>query len=119
MGDQHCDHAALLIHVALLLAVVVPQVCGKTREELIPSIPVLPLSWGDALAYLEALDGPEAPPSFRGALNITYRMGPSKDGLKAQLSVHNRFQRSPVWNVIATIPGTLQGSEVQPGGVES
>jgi len=90
------------------------QVCGKTREELIPSIPVLPLSWGDALAYLEALDGPEAPPSFRGALNITYRMGPSKDGLKAQLSVHNRFQRSPVWNVIATIPGTLQGSEDQP-----
>ena len=56
----------------------VEKVCGRTQEELIPQIPVMPLSYGDALLLLEQLGGEEAPDAFRGALNITYRTGPSQ-----------------------------------------
>lgn len=91
----------------------VEEVCGYKQEELIPKIPVLPLSYGDALPFLKSLGGPEAPPSFRGALNITYRLGPTQR-LTAVLHVENKFQTSPVWNVIAKIPGTLSKKEDQP-----
>ena len=39
-------------------------------------IPVLPISWGDALPLLRALEGPVAPASWRGALPLTYHVGP-------------------------------------------
>ncbi|MGD8281250.1 MAG: folate hydrolase, partial [Gemmatimonadota bacterium] len=42
----------------------------------IMKIPVLPLSYGDALPLLQALEGPVAPASWRGALPLTYHMGP-------------------------------------------
>jgi len=90
----------------------VEQVCGFTQDELIPKIPVLPLSYGDALPLLKTLGGEVAPPSFRGALNLTYRTGPSK--LRASLNVDNHFQKSPVWNVIATIPGSLSAEHDHP-----
>ena len=43
----------------------VSAVCGKTREELIPSIPVLPLSWDDAVPFLASLGGPLGSPDFQ------------------------------------------------------
>ena len=39
-------------------------------------IPVLPMSYADALPLLSALEGPVAPPAWRGALPITYHIGP-------------------------------------------
>src|ERR1700733_4777447 len=39
-------------------------------------IPTLPISYGDAQPLLAALHGPVAPVSWRGALPITYHMGP-------------------------------------------
>ncbi len=39
-------------------------------------IPTLPISYGDAKPLLSALKGPVAPESFRGALPITYHIGP-------------------------------------------
>lgn len=41
----------------------VDALCGSVPR--IPSIPVQPLSWGDALPFLEALGGPLAPPNFQ------------------------------------------------------
>ena len=38
-------------------------------------IPVLPISYGDALPLLRSLKGPVAPESWRGALPITYHVG--------------------------------------------
>ena len=75
---------------------------------------MLPISYGDALPFLESLGGPEAPPPFRGALNLSYRLGPTRGHLRAALHVHNRFQKSPVWNVIARIPGSLPPEQDQP-----
>src|SRR5438105_6712691 len=42
----------------------------------ITRIPVLPISYGDALPLLSALGGTVAPESWRGNLPITYRLGP-------------------------------------------
>ena len=39
-------------------------------------IPVLPISYGDAQPLLAALNGPVAPAAWRGALPITYHIGP-------------------------------------------
>ena len=92
----------------------VEEVCGFSKDELIPQIPVMPISYGDALVFLESLGGPEVPHNFRGALNITYRTGPTRNQLKVSLQVENHFQTSPVWNVIGKIPGTLPADRDQP-----
>ena len=42
----------------------------------ITKIPVLPISYGDAQPLLAAIDGPIAPDNWRGALPITYHVGP-------------------------------------------
>jgi N-acetylated-alpha-linked acidic dipeptidase len=39
-------------------------------------IPVLPISYEDAQPILEQLDGPVPPPTWRGALGLTYHAGP-------------------------------------------
>lgn len=76
------------------------------REEAatILKIPVLPISFHDAKPLLEALDGPEAPEAWRGALPFTYRVG---GGPKT--SVHLLIKQSwdivPAYNVIAKIKG--------------
>src|SRR5205814_9030223 len=41
-------------------------------------IPVLPISYSDALPLLRSLEGPVAPAAWRGALPITYHVGPGK-----------------------------------------
>ncbi len=42
----------------------------------ITKIPVLPISYADALPLLSALQGPVAPEAWRGGLPITYHVGP-------------------------------------------
>ena len=83
------------------------ELCGYNQSELIPNIPVLPLSYADAAPLLRSLSGPEAPANFRGALNLTYRLGPTRDGLLARLTVNNSFNKGPVWNVIAKVLTSL------------
>jgi N-acetylated-alpha-linked acidic dipeptidase len=75
----------------------------------IMKIPVLPISYGDALPLLEALGGPVAPESWRGALPITYHMGPGP----AQVRVHLEFDwdLKPAYNVIATMEGSTYPDE--------
>src|SRR5712691_9400250 len=48
----------------------------REEAEVITKIPVLPISYGDALPMLRELRGPVAPESWRGALAITYHVGP-------------------------------------------
>lgn len=67
-------------------------------------IPVLPISYADALPLLEALEGPVAPASWRGALPITYHIGPGP----ARVRVHLEFDwgLETAYNVIATMRGS-------------
>ncbi len=67
-------------------------------------IPVLPISWADAKPLLESLGGQVAPESWRGALPITYRTGPSVN--KVHLKIQSDWQIKPIRNVIARLPGT-------------
>ena len=67
-------------------------------------IPTLPISYGDAQPLLENLGGPVAPSSWRGALPITYHIGPGP--AKVHLKVKSNWDIKPVHDVIATIRGS-------------
>lgn len=70
----------------------------------ITKIPVLPISYGDAQPLLAALRGPVAPMLWRGALPITYRVGPGP--ARVHLKVKSNWDLKPLYNVIARIPGS-------------
>lgn len=71
----------------------------------IMKIPVLPISYEDALPLLQSLSGPVVPASWRGGLPITYHVGPGKE--KVHLKLEFNWDLKPVNDVIAK----LQGSE--------
>ncbi len=66
-------------------------------------IPTLPISYGDATVLLKSLDGPVAPPSFRGSLPITYHVGGS--GGTAHIKVVSNWDLTPVYDVVAMLKG--------------
>jgi len=72
----------------------------------ITKIPVLPLSYGDAQPLLAALQGPLAPREWRGALPITYHVGPGP--AKVHLRVMSNWEMKKVYDVIARIPGAIE-----------
>jgi N-acetylated-alpha-linked acidic dipeptidase len=66
-------------------------------------IPVLPISYADALPLLRNLKGVVAPEAWRGGLPLTYHVGagPAKVHLKLAFD----WQVRPLYNVIVRIPG--------------
>lgn len=72
-------------------------------------IPTLPISYGDAQPLLAALTGPVAPERWRGALPITYRVGPG--AAKVHLKVTSQWDMKTIYNVIARIPGAVDPDE--------
>lgn len=66
-------------------------------------IPVLPISHGDALPLLRALEGPVAPPAWRGALPITCHLGPGP--AKVHLTIESDWSLKKCYNVIAMMKG--------------
>ncbi len=70
----------------------------------IMKIPVLPISYEDALPLLQSLGGAVVPAAWRGSLPITYHVGPSKD--KVHLNLQFNWDLKPLYNVIAKLPGT-------------
>ncbi len=68
-------------------------------------IPVLPISYGDAQPLLEALGGLVAPEKWRGALPITYHIGPGPATIHLKLQFD--WKMVDCYDVIAK----LQGSE--------
>lgn len=72
-------------------------------------IPVLPISYSDALPLLRALTGPVAPQSWRGALPITYHLGPGPATVHLKLEFD--FKTVPAYDVIAKMPGSERPDE--------
>lgn len=70
----------------------------------IPKIPTLPISYADAQPLLAALLGPVAPDNWRGALPLTYRIGPTAEKVHLQLAFN--WDIKPVRDVIATMHGS-------------
>ncbi|MEO7433414.1 MAG: M28 family metallopeptidase [Dokdonella sp.] len=66
-------------------------------------IPVMPISYADAQPLLAALGGPVAPGNWRGALPMTYHIGPGP--AKVHLAIASDWTRKPVYDVIATMRG--------------
>lgn len=68
-------------------------------------IPVLPISYHDALPLLEALEGPVAPNSWNGSLPITYHVGPGKTKVHLQLAFN--------WDIVNCydVIGMIKGNE--------
>jgi len=70
----------------------------------ITKIPVLPISQRDALPLLSAMDGAVVPPEWRGALPITYHLGPGP--AKVRLKLAFNWDMVTIYNVIATLKGS-------------
>jgi N-acetylated-alpha-linked acidic dipeptidase len=67
-------------------------------------IPVLPISSEDALPLLRAIGGAVAPEAWRGALPLTYHLGPGP--AKARLKLEFDWKQVPTYDVIARMAGS-------------
>ncbi|MGD9564407.1 MAG: M28 family metallopeptidase [Pyrinomonadaceae bacterium] len=67
-------------------------------------IPVLPISYADALPLLKNLDGAVVPESWRGALPVTYHFGGKTPTIRMKLEFN--WDLKPIYNVIATMRGS-------------
>ncbi|MEO6806053.1 MAG: transferrin receptor-like dimerization domain-containing protein [Edaphobacter sp.] len=74
------------------------------QVQTITKIPVLPISYADATPFLKSLRGELVPESWRGGLPFAYKVGPSV--AMAHLAVSFNWDRKPLYDVIATIPGS-------------
>ncbi|OJU10585.1 MAG: folate hydrolase [Alphaproteobacteria bacterium 64-11] len=75
-----------------------PKTAGSVLK-----IPALPISYADAKVLLAAMTGPVAPANWRGALPITYHVGPGTQPV--HLAVKSSWDIKPAYDVIATIKG--------------
>ena len=72
-------------------------------------IPVLPISYADATPLLQALGGPVAPPDWRGALPLTYHIGPGPT--EVHLLVRSDWSLKPIYDVIAVLKGSADADQ--------
>ncbi|MEO7038887.1 MAG: transferrin receptor-like dimerization domain-containing protein [Gemmatimonadaceae bacterium] len=77
-----------------------------SEAKTITKIPVLPISYGDAQPLLTALGGPVVPNDWKGGLPITYRFGAGP--AKVHLKIKSTWTLKPVYDIIATIPGSTE-----------
>uniref|UniRef100_A0A8C1N7R7 Aminopeptidase NAALADL1 n=1 Tax=Cyprinus carpio TaxID=7962 RepID=A0A8C1N7R7_CYPCA len=78
----------------------------------LPKIPVHPIGYHDAVHLLQHMGGPHPPDNWKGALNISYRIGPGfTDGLnqnKVRMNIHTNNQVTRIYNVIGWIRGAVE-----------
>lgn len=79
------------------------------EAQTLTKIPVMPISYADALPLLRALTGPVAPEDWRGALPITYHLGPG--AATVHLKLEFEWKTVPVYNVIAKLYGSERPNE--------
>ncbi|HBW83136.1 MAG TPA: folate hydrolase [Gammaproteobacteria bacterium] len=75
----------------------------------ITKIPVLPISYRDALPLLRAMGGEVAPREWRGGLPITYHLGPGP--ARVRLKLEFNWDLVPAYNVIARLDGSEYPNE--------
>jgi N-acetylated-alpha-linked acidic dipeptidase len=73
--------------------------------KVLTKIPVLPISYHDALPLLRSLTGPVAPDDWKGALPMTYHVGPGP--AKVHLKLEFNWDLKPIYDVIALIKGSV------------
>jgi N-acetylated-alpha-linked acidic dipeptidase len=81
----------------------------RSEAQVMPKIPVQPLSAADARPLLAAIGGRAAPAGWAGALPITYHVGPGP--AKVHLRLRFNWRMVPTYDVIARIPGAERPNE--------
>ncbi len=79
---------------------------GIKRDEYFATIPSMPIGYDTAAAILKELGGPVVPSSWQGGLPIAYHVGPGS--AEVQFSVSMDYAVRTIWNVIATLPGSVE-----------
>jgi N-acetylated-alpha-linked acidic dipeptidase len=91
---------------------------GSTKEakrlpiksaQTLTKIPVMPISYADALPLLRALVGPVAPEAWRGALPLTYHLGPG--AATVHLKLEFDWKTVAAYDVIAKLRGSERPDE--------
>jgi N-acetylated-alpha-linked acidic dipeptidase len=72
------------------------------------SIPSNPLSYKDAEPILRALEGPQTPHGWQGALPFAYHLG-GTNAVTVHMNLQQDYARRTIWDVIGKIPGTETG----------
>ena len=81
----------------------------KEEAPTITQIPVLPISYRDALPLLEAIGGAVVPNEWRGGLPITYHLGPGPARIRLKLEFD--WKMVTAYNVIARLEGSQHPDE--------
>ncbi|MFI5461347.1 MAG: M28 family metallopeptidase [Isosphaerales bacterium] len=79
---------------------------GLKRADYFATIPSLPLSYDAAHEIFKLLAGPNTPADWQGGLPLPYHVGPGP--AEVFFWVEMDYQLRTIWNVIATIPGTVE-----------
>ncbi|KAK0140588.1 N-acetylated-alpha-linked acidic dipeptidase 2 [Merluccius polli] len=78
----------------------------------LPKIPVHPIGYHDAMHLLRNMGGMIPPNNWKGALNVSYRIGPGfTDTFKTQkvrMNIHTNNQVTRIYNVIGRIRGAQE-----------
>ncbi|HVH55831.1 MAG TPA: M28 family metallopeptidase [Vicinamibacterales bacterium] len=88
-----------------------PSTAGAKRvahEQMtnVPKIPSLPIAYGEAEKILRKLGGPVVPAEWQGGLPFAYHVGPG--GARVAMDGQMDEGLKPIYNVIATIPGSVE-----------
>jgi N-acetylated-alpha-linked acidic dipeptidase len=79
---------------------------GLKRDDYFATIPSLPISYNAARQILQVLAGPNVPAGWQGGLPLSYHIGPGP--AEVSFSIVMDYQVRTIWNVIATIPGSVE-----------
>jgi len=79
------------------------------KIETFAPIPVQPMSYRDGVELLKRLKGPVAPEAWRGALPITYHIGPGP--AKVHMKLQMEYAQRRLIDVVGRIPGSVAADE--------
>ncbi len=79
---------------------------GLKRQDYFATIPSLPISYDTAREIFQVLAGPNVPSGWQGGLPLAYHVGPGP--AEVEFSIAMDYQLRTIWNVIATIPGSVE-----------
>ena len=91
------------------------SVAGVPRQALagVPTIPVVPVSYGNAAELMRGLRGTDVPASWQGGMSFHYHIGPGP--VRARVVVRDdRATRAmkPIYNTLGTIRGSVFPDEL-------
>lgn len=82
------------------------------KDVALPKIPVTPIGYNDAVKYLSKMSGLEAPNSWKGKLDVIYKLGPGFappfENSKIKLYVKTYNVKKTIRNVIGFIEGQFE-----------